>query len=129
MSLAVAVGVRVGSLADPAGSSSLIAAAGWVQGTLLGSVAVAVATVAVAGAGFMMLAGRIDIRRGIAIVIGVFLLLGSPVIASALFGLAVGTTASEPSFVESPAPPPPPLPPPPPVNADPYAGASVPSGR
>lgn len=127
MSLVAAGGVGIGSLADPSTSGSLLNAVNWIQGTLLGSVAVVVATLAVAGIGFMMLTGRVDIRRGMTVLVGSFLLLGSPVIAGAIQSLWVGSPGEEPvAIVESP-PVPPPLPPAaPPANADPYAGASVP---
>jgi type IV secretion system protein VirB2 len=37
-----------GSLSDPSGSSVIVAAVGWIQGTLLGTVATTVAIIAVA---------------------------------------------------------------------------------
>lgn len=122
-------GAGVRSLADPSTSGSLLSAVNWIQGTLLGSVAVVVATLAVAGIGFMMLAGRVDVRRGMTVLVGSFLLLGSPVIAGAIQSLWVGGPREEPvAITESPPVPPPPLPPVvPPANSDPYAGASVPA--
>jgi len=42
---------------DPAGSGPIVAALAWLQGTLLGTVATAVAVMAVAAVGFMMLTG------------------------------------------------------------------------
>jgi type IV secretory pathway VirB2 component (pilin) len=117
------------SLADPAGSGALVGAVQWIQGTLLGSVALVVATLAVAGVGFLMLTGRVDIRRGITVILGTFLLLGSPVLATSLQSLAVGGAADGPSPPEA-LPPPQPMPPPlPPANYDPYAGASVPPAQ
>lgn len=107
----------------------MLAAVNWIQGALLGSVALVVATLAIAGLGFMMLFGRIDIRRGTTVIIGCFLLLGSPVIANTLQAFWVGGSSAEPeALAVAPAPPPPP-PPALPANADPYAGASVPVGR
>jgi type IV secretory pathway VirB2 component (pilin) len=52
------------SLADPAGSDPLVAAVGWLQGTLLGTVATTIAIIAVAVIGMMMLNGRINWRSG-----------------------------------------------------------------
>jgi type IV secretory pathway VirB2 component (pilin) len=43
---------------DPAGSGPIIGAVEWLQGTLLGNVATAVAVIAVAAVGFMMLTGE-----------------------------------------------------------------------
>lgn len=116
------------SLADPAGSGALVGAVQWIEGTLLGSVALVVATLAVTGVGFLMLTGRIDIRSGITVIVGTFLLLGSPVLATSLQSLVAGSGIDQPPPPE--VPPPPPMPaPPPPANYDPYAGASVPSGH
>jgi hypothetical protein len=51
--------------ADPAGSSPLLAALNWVQGTLLGNLATTAAVIAVADHRLMMLTGRFDWRRGL----------------------------------------------------------------
>ena len=63
--------------ADPAGSSPLIAALDWVQGTLLGNLATTAAVIAVAATGFLMLTGRIDWRRGLTVVVGCFIIFGA----------------------------------------------------
>jgi type IV secretion system protein VirB2 len=69
---------------DPAGSGPIIAALGWVQGTLLGNVATAVAVIAVAMVGFMMLTGRINWRMGATVVLGCFILFGATTIVSGI---------------------------------------------
>lgn len=63
--------------ADPQGSGPVVNALAWLQGTLLGSVATAVAVMAVAAVGFMMLTGRINWRFGATVIIGVFILFGA----------------------------------------------------
>ncbi len=63
--------------ADPAGSGPIVAALGWLQGTLLGNVATAVAVMAVAAVGFMMLTGRMNWRFGATVIIGCFILFGA----------------------------------------------------
>ncbi len=75
---------------DPAGSSPLVAALEWVQGTLLGNVATAAAVIAVAVVGFMMLTGRIEWRRGLTVVIGCFIIFGAVAIVSGIRSLAGG---------------------------------------
>jgi type IV secretion system protein VirB2 len=50
---------------------------GWLQGTLLGTVATVAAVIAVAVVGFMMLTGRINWRYGITVVFGCFVLFGA----------------------------------------------------
>jgi type IV secretion system protein VirB2 len=63
--------------ADPAGSGPIVAALAWMQGTLLGTVATAVAVMAVAAVGFMMLTGRMNWRFGATVIIGCFILFGA----------------------------------------------------
>jgi type IV secretion system protein VirB2 len=69
---------------DPAGSSPILAALGWVQGTLLGHVATMVAVIAVAMVGFMMLTGRINWRLGATVVMGCFILFGATTIVAGI---------------------------------------------
>src|SRR3954471_5239830 len=75
---------------DPAGSSPLVAAMEWIQGTLLGNVATAAAVIAVAVVGFMMLTGRIEWRRGLTVVSGCFIIFGAVAIVSGIRSLAGG---------------------------------------
>ena len=75
---------------DPAGSGPIVAALGWLQGTLLGNVATAVAVMAVAAVGFMMLTGRMNWRFGATVIIGVFILFGAGAIVSGIQQAAVG---------------------------------------
>ncbi len=72
--------------ADPAGSGPIVAALGWLQGTLLGNVATAVAVMAVAAVGFMMLTGRLNWRFGATVIIGVFILFGAASIVAGIQG-------------------------------------------
>ena len=73
---------------DPAGSGPIVAALGWLQGTLLGNVATAVAVMAVAMVGFMMLTGRLNWRFGATVIIGVFILFGAASIVAGIQGVA-----------------------------------------
>ena len=73
---------------DPAGSGPIVAALGWLQGTLLGNVATAVAVMAVAAVGFMMLTGRLNWRFGATVIIGVFILFGAASIVAGIQGEA-----------------------------------------
>lgn len=105
----------------------------WLQGTLLGIIATAVAVIAVASVGFLMLAGRIDVRRAVQVILGCFVLFGASTIAAGIEGALAGTPdqSAQPA-TESPPPDYPSAPPPmypqqkPPVT-DPYAGAAVPT--
>jgi type IV secretory pathway VirB2 component (pilin) len=99
--------------ASDSGANVFAAAVGWVEGTLLGTVATAVAVIAVASVGFLLLSGRIDLRRGAQVIFGCFILFGASSIAGGIMRIAhdSGTPADI-------------LPPPPPV--DPYNGAAKP---
>jgi type IV secretion system protein VirB2 len=69
---------------DPQGSGPILAAVEWLQGTLLGNVATAVAVIAVAFVGFMMLTGRMNWRYGITVIVGCFILFGAASIVSGI---------------------------------------------
>ncbi len=70
--------------ANPQGSGPIVAALSWMQGTLLGNVATAVAVMAVAAVGFMMLTGRLNWRFGATVIIGCFILFGAGAIVSGI---------------------------------------------
>ena len=70
--------------ANPQGSGPIVAALGWLQGTLLGNVATAVAVMAVAAVGFMMLTGRMNWRFGATVIIGTFILFGAGAIVTGI---------------------------------------------
>ncbi|MFZ1742619.1 MAG: TrbC/VirB2 family protein [Pontixanthobacter sp.] len=70
--------------ADPQGSGPIVAALGWLQGTLLGNVATAIAVMAVAAVGFMMLTGRMNWRFGATVIIGLFILFGASTIVAGI---------------------------------------------
>ena len=73
---------------DPAGSGPIVNALAWLQGTLLGNVATAVAVMAVAAVGFMMLTGRLNWRFGATVILGVFILFGAGTIVAGIQGAA-----------------------------------------
>ena len=76
--------------ADPAGSGPIVGAVNWLQGTLLGNVATAVAVIAVAAIGFMMLTGRMNWKYGATVVLGLFILLGAASIVGGIRSVAGG---------------------------------------
>ncbi len=75
---------------DPAGSNVLLSGVDWLQGTLLGNVATAVAVMAVAACGFMMLTGRLNWRHGATVILGCFILFGAGAIVGGIRGAAGG---------------------------------------
>jgi type IV secretion system protein VirB2 len=75
---------------DPAGSGAILGAVNWVQGTLLGAVASAVAVIAVAACGFMMLTGRMNWRHGGMVILGCFILFGAAAIVGGIRTAAQG---------------------------------------
>lgn len=72
------------AFADPAGSGPIVAALSWLQGTLMGNVATAVAVIAVAMVGFMMLTGRMNWRFGVTVILGCFILFGAASIVAGI---------------------------------------------
>ncbi|TMM46660.1 TrbC/VirB2 family protein [Qipengyuania marisflavi] len=99
-------------------------AAGWLTGTMLGSLAIGLCVIAVATVGLLMLEGRLPLRRGARVILGCFILLGAPIIAASFTG----------AFRSEPLPPGPaysalPAADPrgnlPAADYDPYAGASL----
>jgi len=74
---------------DPAGSGPIVSALAWLQGTLLGNVATAVAVIAVAMVGFMMLTGRVNWRFGATVIVGCFVLFGASAIVSGIQSTAM----------------------------------------
>lgn len=118
--------VTQGSLSDPPPVSAISTAADWVSNLLFGPLATAIAVIAIASIGIALMTGRIDLRRGLSILIGCFLLFGARGLAD---GLRSTATDNEKSVVST-APPPPTFPNPTPSSSntnafDPYAGAAV----
>jgi type IV secretion system protein VirB2 len=112
------------SLFASSGASPVVETARWIEGVLLGEVAVVVCVLAVACIGGLMLAGRILLRDGMRVVIGCFVLLGAPVIAAGIVeggSEVIGMSARPPVVVQMEKMPRD-LPP---SNFDPYAGASL----
>ena len=69
---------------DPAGSGVIVAAARWLEGTLLGTIATVVAVIAVATVGLLMLTGRINWRYGATVIVGCFILFGAASIVAGI---------------------------------------------
>jgi type IV secretion system protein VirB2 len=116
--------VQQSLLASP-GASPLVTTTRWIDGVLLGEVALGVGVLAVAIIGAHMLTGKLPLRQGVRVVIGCFVLLGAPVISAAFTDLMDsdmrGTQPEIPTIAELA----PTRPEPPPVQYNPYAQASV----
>lgn len=76
------------SFADPQGSGPIVGAIGWLQATLLGTVATTAAVIAVAVIGFMMLTGRMNWRYGATVILGCFVLFGASAIVGGIHSAA-----------------------------------------
>ena len=72
------------TMADPAGSSVIVSAVRWLEGTLLGTIATVVAVIAVASVGLLMLTGRINWRYGATVILGCFILFGAASIVAGI---------------------------------------------
>ena len=113
-----------GSLSDAQGSSAVVAAIAWLEGTLLGNLATTIAVIAVSWVGMLMLMGRLEICRGLTTIAGCFVLFGASSIAAGISSSVNGSQMAinyVPASVASP-----PLMLPLRRHPDPYAGASVP---
>lgn len=115
-----------GSLSDTPPVSAISTAADWVSNLLFGPLATAIAVIAIASIGIALMSGRVDVRRGLSVVLGCFLLFGAKGIADGLKSAAISDTL--PTIASVPSAP---------VYAavpstgnntnafDPYAGAAV----
>lgn len=115
------------------GSPSVFAAAvQWLSSTLLGTVATTAAVIAVASIGFLLMSGRVDVRRATQVIFGCFILFGASTIAAGIVK-AMNGEGAPPEMAE--APPPPVYPDAGAQNRlqavpyDPYAGAALPTRR
>ena len=90
LALAQLPGPAFANAGDPQGSGPILAAVLWLQGTLMGNVATAVAVMAVAAVGLMMLTGRLNWRMGMTVIIGCFVLFGASAIVSGIRSAAGG---------------------------------------
>ncbi len=75
---------------DPSGSGPILNAVNWLQGTLLGNVATALAVIAVGATGLLMLTGRIDWRRGAVVILGCFIVFGAASIVAGIRSVSSG---------------------------------------
>lgn len=115
---------------DPAATNVFSTAITWIQALLIGRLATAVAIIAVASVGFLLISGRIDVRRGAQVIVGCFILFGASTIASGIWSAASGTSGSPAMLPATMLPPPPPSQPALPASPyDPYAGAAMPQRR
>jgi type IV secretion system protein VirB2 len=113
------------SLFEAGGGAPMVESARWIEGVMLGEIALGVCVIAVAFIGALMLTGRLPMREGGRIIVGCFVMLGAPVIAAGFVGGGSGVievSSPSPSVVAPIESPRPDLPP---ANFDPYAGASL----
>ncbi|MDP2129910.1 MAG: TrbC/VirB2 family protein [Methylophilaceae bacterium] len=112
------------SLFEASGEAPMAESARWIEGVMLGEIALGVCVIAAAFIGALMLTGRLPLREGVRIVVGCFVLLGAPLItagfvqgrggvieAAGLPPFAVQIENSRSNL--------------PPADFDPYAGASL----
>lgn len=116
---------RQRSLFEPSGGSPLLEAERWIERVLLGEIAIILCVLAVAFIGALMLTGRLPLREGMRVVLGCFVLLGAPVIASGLMQAGSGLAGTAPPIPPVAAASEAPRADLPPANYDPYAGASL----
>lgn len=70
------------SMFEPEPASAMVNQSEWVSSLVVGQFATTLCFIAVGFLGFAILAGRIDVRSSMRVVLGCSLLIGAPVIAS-----------------------------------------------
>ena len=88
MALAVVASRASAQTMNPQGSSPIVSALDWIQGTLMGQVATTAAVIAVAAVGFMMLTGRMNWKFGATVILGCFILFGAATIVGGIQSVA-----------------------------------------
>lgn len=83
-----------GTMFDAPPTDPLAGSVNWLTGTLIGDLAATVCILAIAFVGFSMLTGRIAMRRGLQVILGCFVLLGAPVIATSMLGVMVPSNSA-----------------------------------
>lgn len=95
------------SLLDPTGQSPIVAAMQWIEGVLLGELAVTFAVIAVAVVGLLFLRGRVAWGPAARVALGCALVFGAPAIVTGLMGSAERNVGQgTPSQVSEEYPPP-----------------------
>lgn len=92
------------SLFDAPPEPVLAGGSGWITGLVGGSLAVSLCVIAAALLGMLMLTGRLHVRRGLQVVLGCFVLLGSSALAGGLTDLAGNGTEAGPHVIVLPSP-------------------------
>jgi type IV secretory pathway VirB2 component (pilin) len=114
---------------DPPSLNAVTSAIGWLEGTLLGTIATTTGIIAIASVGLLMLTGRVDVRRAARVVFGCFIIFGASTIANGILGALHGTGTASPEIAAVPPPSAlaqPPAYPKANTPYDPYAGAALP---
>lgn len=113
------------SLLEASGEAPMVESARWIEGLMLGEIALGLCVIAVAFMGALMLTGRLPLREGARVVVGCFVLLGAPVIAAEFVGGGGGVNNASALPAPQALPTVSQRPDLPPANFDPYAGASL----
>lgn len=116
-----------GPRSTAAHENAFAASSAWIQSLLTGSVATAIAVVAIASVGLLMLSGRVDLRRGGRVILGCFVVFGAAILAKGLLGVTEtgSQTRSTDRVVIAAAPLSQPTSVSQPPISDPYAGAAL----
>lgn len=111
-------------LAEPPAESVIAKAVSWADALAFGSIATLVSVIAVATVGLLLLAGRLELRRGMVVILGCFILFGARDIARAF---QPGSQSTSAAVVQQETAPVAQAPAAPSSAAyDPYAGAATP---
>ena len=109
---------------DSDGAGAIETGVAWLASLATGNLALGLGVLAIGVIGLAMLSGRLSVRAGLRVVLGCFVLLGAPVIASSFVIAGQGGMGSYPG-TQAPHSPEHPRAGLPPSAFDPYAGASL----
>lgn len=83
------------SLFEPSAASPMATSVSWINSVLFSEIALGICVLAVAFLGVLMLTGRLPLRGGVRVLLGCFVVLGAPVIASSLITVGLGSSSYE----------------------------------
>ena len=76
------------SLFESDGGAPMVESSRWIEGVVLGEIALGICVIAVAFIGALLLTGRLPLREGGRILVRCFVLLGAPVIAAGMLEIS-----------------------------------------
>lgn len=87
-------------LFNPSQKTALVNAENWISAIITGEAVTSLCVLAVAILGFHTLAGRFNLIAGLKTILGIFIILGAPIVASTMLSWRAPSNFSEPPILE-----------------------------